>query len=145
MPLSHFLAVAVVGLLPLVTARNDSLVLSQILQNPFPYDFPQERANGTAETTLFPMRLCHGFRLEEATIDDIQAQLSSGKLTSVQLLQCYYERIYQTDEYLKYGCYVLCVGCDCRTVVDTVALINSLLFYFCSVFFYSSFFSFSAC
>lgn len=39
----------------------------------------------------FPMPLCHGFKLEEATVDQIQARLMSGKLTSVQLVQCYVE------------------------------------------------------
>jgi amidase len=85
--------------------NNDSslLVQSQIVENPFPYDFPENNSSGTGSSALFPMRLCNGFRLEEASVDDIQAQLSSGKFTSVQLLQCYYDRIYQTDSYLKYG------------------------------------------
>lgn len=32
---------------------------------------------------------------------DIQAAFNSGNLTSVQLLKCYYERIYQVQLYLK--------------------------------------------
>ncbi|KAF9072329.1 amidase signature domain-containing protein [Rhodocollybia butyracea] len=71
---------------------------SQIVTDPYPFDFPQL---GTNTSNLFPMRLCHGFQLEEATIDDIQAEFSSGRLTGVQLLQCYYDRIYQLQPYVN--------------------------------------------
>jgi len=40
--------------------------------------------------------------LEEATIDQMQAAMSRGKLTSQQLVMCYMQRIYQTDQYIKY-------------------------------------------
>jgi hypothetical protein len=62
------------------------------------YDFPVLGTNGSS---LFPMRPCHGIQLEEATIDDLQEYLSSEKLTTVQLLHCYLDRIFQTDSYLK--------------------------------------------
>ena len=78
--------------------ENDSLVASQILTDPYAYDFPRLGAPGAS---LFPMRLCHGFKLEEATVDDIQAQLTNGTFTSVQLLECYLDRIAQTQPYLK--------------------------------------------
>ena len=77
----------------------DSLVASQILTDPYAYDFPRLGAPGSSQ---FPMRHCHGFKLEEASVDDIQARLSKGTLTSVQLLECYLERIAQTQPYLKY-------------------------------------------
>ena len=48
------------------------------------------------------MPSCYGFTLEEATIDQMQDAMSSGKLTSVQLVTCYMKRIYQTDQYIKY-------------------------------------------
>lgn len=76
----------------------DTLVASQILTDPYAYDFPRLGAPGAS---LFPMRPCHGFKLEEATVDEIQAQLSNGTFTSVQLLGCYLDRIYQTQPYLK--------------------------------------------
>lgn len=79
-------------------ANDDSLVASQIVTNPYEYDFPPLGVNGAS---LFPMRLCNGFKLEEASIDAIQEQLGAGNLTSVDLLQCYLERIYQTQPYLK--------------------------------------------
>ncbi|KAI9730402.1 MAG: hypothetical protein M1834_005912 [Cirrosporium novae-zelandiae] len=90
-------AVTVLGLVNLsVATTNDSLITSQILSDPFPYYFPQESNNASS---LFPMSLCHGFKLEEATIDEIQDQLDAGNLTSVDLLHCYYDRIYQVDSY----------------------------------------------
>lgn len=76
----------------------DPLVASQILTDPYAYDFPRLGAPGAS---LFPMRLCHGFKLEEASVDDLQRRMSNGSLSSVQLLDCYLDRIYQTQPYLK--------------------------------------------
>lgn len=77
----------------------DSLVESQIVTNPYAYAFPCLGATGAS---LFPMRHCNGFKLEEATVDDIQEQLANGSLSSVALLGCYLDRIHQTQPYLKY-------------------------------------------
>ncbi|KAK8070423.1 amidase [Apiospora hydei] len=45
------------------------------------------------------MPQCGGFQLEEATIDQMQAAMENGTLTSVQLVTCYMMRTYQTQEY----------------------------------------------
>lgn len=79
---------------------------TQVLTEPFPYSFPLLGEDGSK---LFPMPDCHGFKLEEATVDQIQAALSSGGLTSVQLVGCYLDRIYQVDGYLRYGWNVITV------------------------------------
>lgn len=79
--------------------ETDTLVASQILTNPYTYDFPRL---GTPGAKLFPMRRCHGFKLEEATVDEIQERLTNGTFTSVELLACYLDRIHQTQPYLKY-------------------------------------------
>lgn len=60
---------------------------------------PLQENAGTVD--LFPMPECFGFRLEEATIDEMQKAMESGALTSVQLVQCYMIRTYQTEEYIK--------------------------------------------
>lgn len=74
---------------------------SQVLHTPFPYYFPN---SSNAETmALFPMPDCHGVRLEEATIDQLQAAMIHGRLKSVQLVRCYRQRIAQTNEYLQYA------------------------------------------
>lgn len=57
------------------------------------------RDNGSV---LFPMFPCHGVQLEEASIDHLQALMASGTLSSVDLLHCYMERVFQTTNYLKY-------------------------------------------
>lgn len=90
-------------LLPLLLQANaqpaeDHLLGIQTYSNPSVYDFPVIRTSGSS---LFPMRPCRGIQLEEASIDDLQDFLSSGKLTTVQLLHCYLDRILQTDSYLK--------------------------------------------
>lgn len=65
-------------------------------------EFPVFPLQENAEKSdLFPMPLCNGFRLEEATIDQMQAALKDGLLTSVQLVLCYMQRNYQTDDYIK--------------------------------------------
>ncbi|KAI9932470.1 hypothetical protein ASPWEDRAFT_22247 [Aspergillus wentii DTO 134E9] len=62
------------------------------------YDFPFITNSGAS---LFPMRPCRGVQLEEADIDQIQIYLTHGVLTSVDLLHCYLERIFQTSGYLN--------------------------------------------
>lgn len=52
-------------------------------------------------TELFPMPPCGSFQLEEATIDQMQAAMKNGTLTSQQLVLCYLERAYQTQGYIK--------------------------------------------
>ncbi|KAJ5355912.1 hypothetical protein N7517_010521 [Penicillium concentricum] len=81
-----------------VAQQTDSLVESQILTDPYLYDFPRLGGDGAAQ---FAMRPCHGFQLEEATIDQIQAQLELGTFTGVQLLECYMDRVHQTQPYLN--------------------------------------------
>jgi amidase len=95
------------SLLPLSIAHNQSiynasqLVKSQTLKSPYPYDFPLLQNGSLADSGQFPMQLCHGFKLEEATIDQLQQEMSGGRLTSVQITFCYLQRIYQTDEYIR--------------------------------------------
>lgn len=82
-----------------IAQETDYLVDSQILTDPYLYDFPRLGGDGAAQ---FPMRTCHGFQLEEATVDQIQTELANGTFTSVELLKCYMDRVYQTQPYLKY-------------------------------------------
>ena len=60
---------------------------------------PQQQDAGTVD--LFPMPDCFGFKLEEATIDEMQKALRTGRLTSVQLVQCYMVRTFQTEQYIN--------------------------------------------
>lgn len=69
------------------------------LQQPYPYFYPPQDA---AETSaLFPMPTCAGVQLEEATIDQLQGYMNDGILTSVELLKCYLNRVYQVDKYIS--------------------------------------------
>ncbi|PMB71507.1 putative amidase [Beauveria bassiana] len=58
----------------------------------------QENAN---TTELFPMADCHGFKLEEATIDQMQEAMANTNLTSLKLVGCYLTRIIQTQDYIN--------------------------------------------
>ncbi|KAK0614877.1 amidase [Bombardia bombarda] len=74
------------------SATNQSLLTPGVL---FPL---QQNADSTK---LFPMQKCGRFELEEATIDQMQAAMANGTLTSVQLVQCYMLRVQQTDDYIN--------------------------------------------
>ncbi|CAG7919605.1 unnamed protein product [Penicillium olsonii] len=91
------LAGAVVAI-PQPATDTDYLVESQILNTPYQYDFPRLGASGASQ---FPMRRCHGFKLEEATVDQIQERLANGTFSTVELLACYLDRVYQTQPYLN--------------------------------------------
>ncbi|KAM3563545.1 hypothetical protein ARSEF4850_002259 [Beauveria asiatica] len=58
----------------------------------------QENAN---TTELFPMADCHGFKLEEATIDQMREAMANTNLTSLKLVGCYLTRIIQTQDYIN--------------------------------------------
>ena len=93
-------------LAPSLAHRNETfnatqLIDSQDLENPYPYEFPVLQNGSNVDSGQFPMPKCHGFKLEEATIDQLQDALSRRKLTSVQIVFCYLQRIYQTDEYIR--------------------------------------------
>lgn len=47
------------------------------------------------------MPLCKGFSIEDATIDELQQYMATSNLSSVQLLSCYTQRYYQTNQYIK--------------------------------------------
>jgi amidase len=82
------------------TTRNSSGILNaDELLEPFPYLFPPQNATGTSE--LFPMPICQGITLEEATIDQLQSHMINGVLTARTLLKCYMKRILQVDGYIN--------------------------------------------
>lgn len=81
------------------TVNATGLAASQVLNDPFPYYFPEQ--NTTSAARLFAMPLCNDVKLEEATIDRLQGYLTKGKLTSAQIVTCYMQRAYQTGEYIK--------------------------------------------
>lgn len=80
-------------------AYNESILGVDPLQDPYPYYFPLIHNADTPN--LFPMPPCHGVKLDEATVDQLQGYLSDGLLTSARLLQCYLRRIRQVDEYIN--------------------------------------------
>lgn len=81
--------------------NTTQIVETQTLDPPYPYEFPVLQDGVNADVGQFPIPQCHGFTLEEATIDQMQEALSKGTLTSVQIVLCYIQRIYQIDEYIR--------------------------------------------
>ncbi|MCJ1368406.1 hypothetical protein MMC16_007548 [Acarospora aff. strigata] len=77
--------------------NGSDLTSSQLLETPVPYEFPDIES----QSNLFPIPPCNGLTLEEATIDQLQDAMTDGKLTSSQLVLCYLQRIYQTDDYIN--------------------------------------------
>lgn len=89
-------ALLALALTATATATYDAS--AQLVSDPYPVEFPVISAPGVDK---FPMPLCNGFKLEEATIDEIQDALSSGVLTTKQVAKCYVDRIHQTNEWIK--------------------------------------------
>lgn len=52
---------------------------------------------GRGSDSPFPMPLCNGVDIEDATINTLQQWMILGKLTSQDLVQCYLARIEQTN------------------------------------------------
>lgn len=98
MKLGTAIAIAL-GLTSTTWAQNTSSLAIDPLQNPYPFSFPP--INQTDTEYLFPMRKCHNFSLEEATIDQLQEQMRNGGLTAAKLLRCYLKRVQQVDEYIN--------------------------------------------
>jgi amidase len=101
---SHF--VAVLGCVAATAAYENqttqaSHIGSQVLDSPSPYDFPVLQNGSYEDIGQFPMPLCYGITLEEATVDQLQDYMANGNLTSVQIATCYVQRILQTDEYTR--------------------------------------------
>ncbi|KAI5458739.1 amidase signature domain-containing protein [Mariannaea sp. PMI_226] len=87
-----------------------ALLLGQALaqDNNFTIDYVQPQAStllplqeNAGSDNLFPMDDCFGFKLHEATIDQMQAAMKAGRITSVQLVTCYMTRTFQTQNYLN--------------------------------------------
>ncbi|KAN0063032.1 hypothetical protein ACQY0O_004195 [Thecaphora frezii] len=76
----------------------DKLVDKQILNSPYPYEFPQ---NGQDGAKLFPVEDCYGVNFEEVPIHQIQAWMTLGKLTAKKVAHCYLQRINQVDGYVN--------------------------------------------
>lgn len=62
---------------------------------------PATSYNNVTASAWHAMPLCKGHKIEDATIDELQGFLANGSLTSVQLVNCYMQRYYQTNQYIK--------------------------------------------
>lgn len=80
---------------------SEDIEIAQDLASPFPYEFPYLGNGSDIDASRFPMPQCNSITIDEATVDQLQDFMTSGKLTSVQLALCYLQRIYQTDPYIK--------------------------------------------
>ena len=81
--------------------NNSNPVSTQDLSSPFPYEFPNLGNASDVDAERFPMPACNGIVLEEATIDQLQEAMNTGRLSAVNIALCYLQRIYQTDSYVK--------------------------------------------
>jgi hypothetical protein len=62
---------------------------------------PSTSYSNVSAAAWHAMPLCKGFSIEDATIDELQQYMASSNLSSVQLLSCYMQRYYQTNQYIK--------------------------------------------
>ena len=85
----------------LAAATAIGMCLGAALPSPTTQDIKILEEKSTLSDILFPVLPCGKFNLEEATIDEMQAAMNNGTLTSVQLVGCYVLRTFQTDPYIK--------------------------------------------
>lgn len=62
---------------------------------------PSTSYSNASAVAWHAMPLCKGFSIEDATIDELQQYMTTSNLSSVQLLSCYMQRYYQTNQYIK--------------------------------------------
>ena len=83
------------------TVNISQIPASQLLSHDFLYRYPLENVSVNAVMTLNTLDLCNGIDIEEATIDQLQANMMEEKLSSVQLTTCYMNRVFQIEKYIK--------------------------------------------
>lgn len=100
MPFSLLVSIVIAFLATLTTAQNATVDLAsaQVLADPLPHYYPNEDAPAT---DIFPMPACQGLTLEEATIDQLQEYMDSGSLCAVDLVNCYFARYSQVNNYVN--------------------------------------------
>jgi amidase len=72
---------------------------------------------GTSWTNPFPVKPCHGIDIQDITVLQLQAHFAKGSLTSVQLAQCYVDRIRETNSYVHH---VIEVNPDWKTIAQSL-------------------------
>ncbi len=83
------------------TSRVSSDPGSPLLSHDFLFRYPLDNLTVNAVETLNTLNLCNGVVIEEATIDQLQAFMAHGKLTSVQLTICCINRVFQVERFIK--------------------------------------------
>jgi amidase len=68
------------------------------------FAFGADAANttGTSWRNPFPLKPCHDVDIQDITVLQLQAHFANGSLTSVQLAQCYVDRIEETNPYVHH-------------------------------------------
>lgn len=74
---------------------------SPLLSHDFLFRYPLDNVTVNAVETLNTLNLCNGVVIEEATIDQLQAFMALGKLTSVQLTTCCINRVFHVERFIK--------------------------------------------
>ncbi|KFA50104.1 hypothetical protein S40293_06371 [Stachybotrys chartarum IBT 40293] len=77
------------------------MALNLFLNKPSFGTFGQNASSSGNVPTLFAMPNCHGFRLEETTIDQLQQAFEEERLSAVEVTTCYLDRIRQTNGWLS--------------------------------------------
>ncbi|KAL8849123.1 MAG: hypothetical protein Q9221_005892 [Calogaya cf. arnoldii] len=83
------------------TVNISQIPASQLLSHDFLYRYPLENVSVNAVMTLNTLDLCNGIDIEEAAIDQLQANMMEEKLSSVQLTTCYMNRVFQIEKYIN--------------------------------------------
>jgi amidase len=84
-----------------LTSVVATLVAGALAAPEYSIPLPSTSYSNAPAAAWHAMPLCKGFSIEEATIDELQQYMATSNLSSVQLLSCYMQRYYQTNQYIK--------------------------------------------
>ena len=68
-------------------------------------------------TNPFPVKPCIGIDIQDITVAQLQAHFANSSLTSVQLAQCYVDRIQETNPYVHH---VIEINPDWKTIAQSL-------------------------
>lgn len=71
----------------------------------------------TSWANPFPVKPCNGIDIQEITVAQLQGHFANSSLTSVQLAQCYVDRIQETNPYV---CHVIEINPDWKTIAQSL-------------------------
>lgn len=83
----------------------------------FAFNVNAANTTDTLWTNPFPVKPCNCIDIQDITVSQLQAHFANDSLTSVQLAQCYVDRIQETNPYVHH---VIEINPDWKTIAQSL-------------------------